>query len=266
MIYSQPPQGNLVSSLSSYLSKRKVTEKNTKFRITLGISSAVAGVLGADNVGICRLFLHDSAFDPKNGDIEVVQPPCGDHIDTVEAYTAQIKSAEESLEALESKCKCLSVPLPNWLAKFWARPGGDSSTNLATIQSYDRTFGTLVASSGYKIDSSPRTQLIRQCLRSRAKEAFSIWGKTTSWKEYQSRASAHFTSSRLRRNLKLTSSSKPMIDTGVDHEKRLATARAKFQGVADPVEDESVVKISRKTGITFGIAPGVKDGVNLKEE
>ncbi|KAF3155791.1 hypothetical protein TWF751_002975 [Orbilia oligospora] len=242
MIYSQPPQGNLVSSLSSYLSKRKVTEKNTKFRITLGISSAVAGVLGADNVGICRLFLHDSAFDPKNGDIEVVQPPCGDHIDTVEAYTAQIKSAEESLEALESKCKCLSVPLPNWLAKFWARPGGDSSTNLATIQSYDRTFGTLVASSGYKIDSSPRTQLIRQCLRSRAKEAFSIW------------------------NLKLTSSSKPMIDTGVDHEKRLATARAKFQGVADPVEDESVVKISRKTGITFGIAPGVKDGVNLKEE
>ncbi|KAF3317027.1 hypothetical protein TWF173_001033 [Orbilia oligospora] len=77
--------------------------------------------------------LHDSAFDPKNGDIEVVQPPCGDHIDTVEAYAAQTTSAEENLEALKSKCKGLSILLSNWLAEFWTRPGGDSFRDLATI-------------------------------------------------------------------------------------------------------------------------------------
>ncbi|KAF3283209.1 hypothetical protein TWF970_001187 [Orbilia oligospora] len=129
--------------------------------------------------------LHDSAFDPKNGDIEVVQPPCGGHIDTVEAYAAQTTSAEENLEALKNRFKPNSID--------WAM--------------------------------------------------FKISGERSVFN---------------------------MIH-GVDHEKglgswsSLSTARVKFQGTAGPVEDGSVVKISRNTDVTFGIISGVKDGVNLKE-
>ncbi|KAF3223693.1 hypothetical protein TWF679_000130 [Orbilia oligospora] len=148
-----------------YFNEHRVAEKNTQFK--LGISSTVAVVLGTD----C---LHDSGFNPKNGSIEIVQPPCGDHIDTVEA-------------------------------------------------------------SGYKIDSESKNSI--------------------DWAMFKI----------------LADRSVLNMISGVNHEKKLglwsslSMARAKFQGVADPVEDESVLKICRKTDIIFSIISGVKDGVSPKE-
>ncbi|KAF3185299.1 hypothetical protein TWF788_004618 [Orbilia oligospora] len=156
-----------------YFNEHRVAEKNTQFK--LGISS-----------------LHDSGFNPKNGSIDIVQPPCGDHIDTVEA-------------------------------------------NLAAIEAYNRTFGTLVASSGYKIDSESKNSI--------------------DWAMFKI----------------LADRSVFNMISGVDHEKKLglwsslSMAGAKFQGVADPVEDESVLKVCRKTDIIFSIISGVKDGVSPKE-
>ncbi|KAK6342353.1 hypothetical protein TWF718_007753 [Orbilia javanica] len=183
-----------------------------------------------DEVGI-----HHSAFDPKNGEIEVVQPPCGDHIDTVRAFSTEIRKAEEKLEGLKNKYEGLGVPIPDRLVGSWNHRIADSSRSLAVFKSYNRSFGTLVASSGYKVDPESRNSL--------------------DWAVFK------------------ILDERSVVNTipEADNEKRrgawssLSEARTEFQGIADPVEDENVVKIGRKTGITFGTVSGVKDGVHLKE-
>ncbi|KAF3232313.1 hypothetical protein TWF192_010076 [Orbilia oligospora] len=100
--------------------------------------------------------LHDSGFNPKNGNIEIVQPPCRDHIDTVEAYAAEIKSAGKTSKLSKVNAK---VWVPERLVETWTRLGEDASRNLAAIEAYNRTFGTLVASSDYKIDSESKNSI-----------------------------------------------------------------------------------------------------------
>ncbi|KAF3104355.1 hypothetical protein TWF102_002997 [Orbilia oligospora] len=179
--------------------------------------------------------LHHSAFKPEDGAIEVVQPPCVDHFDTLLELQALIKNAEEGLKTLKAKYEVLGIPVPKKKAESWQAIIKDSSRQLAATRLYNRTFGTVISSSGYKVDLETKGSIdwgLFEISRSR-----SVWN---------------------------------MIP-GVDAERRrgswdgLSRSRIAFNGIADPMENESVFKIGRKTGPTFGIINGVRDGVNLKE-
>ncbi|KAK6519067.1 hypothetical protein TWF281_003756 [Arthrobotrys megalospora] len=183
-----------------------------------------------DTIGV-----YHSAFEQRDGAIEVVQPPCGDHIDTILELQALKKEAEKGLEALTAKYNVLNIQAPKGKFDNWQATIEESCKRLAEIEKYDRTFGVVVASSGYKID--PMTKHSIDWALFRISENRTVWN---------------------------------MIP-GVDAEKRrgswngLSTSQRVCNGIADPVEDESVFKIGRKTGPTFGIISGVRDGVNLKE-
>ncbi|KAK6513915.1 hypothetical protein TWF506_008345 [Arthrobotrys conoides] len=180
--------------------------------------------------------LHHSAFDPKDGDIEVAQPPCGDHTDTINRYRAQIISTESRLEALKAKYEALGVPVPDKQEESWTELAAEYANRLATIISYDRNFGTLAASSGYRIDPELKHSI--------------------DWALFK------------------ISDGKLVLNMirAVEREKgqsfwsgRFKGYRTKLQGIADPVEDKNVFKIGRGTGITFGVISGIRSGVYFKE-
>ncbi|KAK6356055.1 hypothetical protein TWF718_000429 [Orbilia javanica] len=178
--------------------------------------------------------LHHPAFKPEDGAIEVVQPPCSDHSETLLTLQNSLKRAEERLGALKAKYEVLGIPVPENKAEVWQSVARDKSRQLTTAQSYNRTFGSVICSSGYKVDLETKASI--------------DWGLSEI--------------SRDRSVLNMVAS--------VDAERRqgswegLSEDRIDFNGTADPVEGESVFKIGRKTGPTFGVINGTKDGVNLR--
>ncbi|KAK6334440.1 hypothetical protein TWF730_003654 [Orbilia blumenaviensis] len=172
-------------------------------------------------------------FDPKNGDINIAQPACGDNRTTLDIFNARREEFITALKLAQNKSKILGESSPNYKIGLLEAQIKNFSEEIERIVEFDRDFGSLVASSGYAVDEETSHSL--------------DWGlfRLPKTRLCTNRVQAD-TESSLWERLKI----------GV---------RIIFDNVADPVAGESVFKLGRKTGATFGVINTVKDGVYLLE-
>ncbi|KAK6502622.1 hypothetical protein TWF506_003202 [Arthrobotrys conoides] len=183
-----------------------------------------------DSIGI-----HHAAFRPENGTIEVVQPPSQDHAETLRGLQVFIKRSEEGLEDIRTKYRMADTLLPSSKTTMWERRIEEANGQLEVISSYNRAFGVVVASSGYKVD--PKTQHSIDWALFKIPSDRPVWNM-----------------------LRLVEGkNRPGVWDS------LSTDQVSLGGVADPTEGEEVFKFGGTTGATFGVVNGVKDSVNLRE-
>ncbi|KAK6500939.1 hypothetical protein TWF506_003697 [Arthrobotrys conoides] len=181
-----------------------------------------------DSVG-----LFHGPFDPKNGDINIAQPACGDNRKTLDIFKAHREKSITALKVAQGKSKMLGEYPPNYKIGLLEEKIKELSEEIEHIMKFNRDFGSLVASSGYAVDEKtshsldwglfrlPKTRLCTNRVQACTESSL--------WKD---------------------------LDIGVD---------IIFDSVADPVVGESVFKLGRNTGATFGVINQVKDGVYLLE-
>ncbi|KAK6534917.1 hypothetical protein TWF281_006217 [Arthrobotrys megalospora] len=191
-----------------------------------------------------RVGVDHSEFDSQNGGIEVVHPPCGMHERAVSGFLNAKKDKQREIENLNTVYESRGTRAPRNIIKKIRGAIAEISNGLSIVQKYNRSFGTVVATSGYRVEPGTRHSIdwglfkIPERRIARWKKPRTVWNETIL--DERCRPSASW--SRL-----------------------LLSNRTCFRGIADPVEDEKVFKVGRSTGQTFGIISGVKDGVTLRE-
>ncbi|KAK6343776.1 hypothetical protein TWF696_007438 [Orbilia brochopaga] len=163
--------------------------------------------------------------------ITVVQPACGAHLDTVEAWEGQKTSLEEHLIKVRKKYEMSHTIASEKTVNHLEIQILDVSRELEKISDFARHFGTVVATSGYEVDSDSRHSL--------------DWGLF-----------------RLSDDRYGMNELKKSIPGAVWKSFKPGQG---LRGIADPVEGEEVAKIGAKTNLTFGRINGVKDTVNIRE-
>ncbi|KAK6524168.1 hypothetical protein TWF694_005828 [Orbilia ellipsospora] len=176
--------------------------------------------------------VHQGPYDTNEAEVIIVQPACGDHRDNLRRAQEMKVQYENLLSDLFEKHEFFGTTPPKAdvdKLRFYLRNVEES---LAAYSSFNREFGKLCYTSGYRID--PTTD------------------HTLDWGLFQLSEDAQAF------NAILTTDAAPSWG-------KLAESPVPITGIAEPAEMQEAFKLGRKTGGTFGVISGVQDGVRLKE-
>ncbi|KAF3901827.1 hypothetical protein AA313_de0207409 [Arthrobotrys entomopaga] len=164
--------------------------------------------------------------------VTIVQPACMDHRDTVQVTQFVKCDQEKILSGLLKKHELLGSTPPEGYVDDLKSTIQELKAALLQYQIFDRRFGSLAYTSGYRVDAKTRHSL--------------DWGV-----------------------FRLVEGSKginklPAV-LGITKGWELLSTVKRITGIADPIYGIEVFKVGRRTGVTFGTISGVTDAVSLTE-